>query len=323
MALKPSPDELSIDVARWPRERSYLVGVSGGLDSMTLWRSLRDAGYGELVIVHVDHGLRGSESEADAAFVAEAAKGSGTACEIRRVDVGAFAADEGLSIETASRELRYRAFAAVAVERGIPRVILAHHADDRVETVLMNLFRGSGSRGLVGMEAESRRPVGGIELSLIRPWLGVSRARILARAESLGIPWREDHSNASDFALRNRVRRRLLPEIEAVFGRDPRPAILRAAALAELDEAWIAERLGPLPRRGEGLDVKALRASPESQRNRLLLAWLRESGVPDCGFEEVRRAAAVLMTSARPARSSLPGGHWVRRREGVLFIERA
>ena len=99
--------------------------------------------------------------------------------------------------------------------------------------------------------------------------------------------------------------------------------MLRAADLAALEDTWAAEATGPMPWKGPngGLDVATLRGMPGAQRQRLLLKWLRERGVPDCGHDEVARVLTVLMTSARPARASLPGGHAVRRREGVLFME--
>lgn len=308
-------------VERWDPVRPHLVAVSGGIDSMVLWHLLRSAGFGKLIVVHVDHRLRGAESTGDADFVAAAAAGSGDEVEIRHVAVEAEAKRQKQSLETMARTLRYRAIAAVARERVCPRVFLAHHADDRIETALMHLFRGTGSRGLAGMSGESVRRVDGIDLTLIRPLLGVERAAITAYAAKHGLSWREDASNQSDFALRNRIRHRLLPEIEAVFGRDPREAILRAADLAALDEAWATEMLGDLPRRGNGLEVAILRTFPEAKRNRLLLSWLRESGVPDCGFTEVTRVATVLLGDGRPAKANLPGGFHVRRRAGVIFIE--
>ncbi|HRQ87879.1 MAG TPA: tRNA lysidine(34) synthetase TilS [Bacteroidia bacterium] len=304
----------------WDASCRWLVGVSGGLDSMVLWRLLREAGFHDLVVVHVDHGLRGKESDADAEFVAAEAKRLETPCEIRRVDVGARAREAKLSVETAARELRYAAFAEVAEKWDCPRLFLAHHADDQVETVLMRLFRGAGSRGLAGMERETTRRIGGTELRIVRPLLGVCREQLADEAARLGVPYREDGSNRSHFALRNRIRHRLLPEIEAVFGRDVRKSILRAAELAALDEAWATGELGSVETGGV-LDVAEMRSFPEARRNRLLLSWLRGSGVPDCGLAEVARAAEVLLSDARPAKASLPGGHHVRRRAGALFIE--
>jgi len=309
--------------AKWPPVRSYLAAISGGRDSMALLHFLHGAGYRDLVVCQVDHGLRGEASTAEGEFVRETAQRLDYTVELRRVEVTAFARSEKLSLETAARELRYRAFAEVAAKHDCRRLFLAHHADDRVETVLINLFRGTGAKGLAGMERETSRLVDGVELELIRPFLGITREEILRYVAVEKIEYREDESNASDFALRNRVRNRLLPLLGEIFERDVRPAVLRAADLAALEEAWAAEATGPLPWKGPdgGLEVAALREMPGAQRQRLLLKWLRESGVPDCGHDEVTRVLSVLLAEARPARASLPGGHSVRRREGTLFIE--
>ncbi len=307
---------------QWPRDRAYLVAVSGGLDSMVIWHLLHSSGYSDLMLVHIDHGLRGEASTGDQEFVRQEAEKTQTACEIRCVDVRSHASAQGLSLETAARELRYRAIAEVARATGRQQVFLAHHADDQVETILMNLFRGSGSRGLSGMQRESSREIDGLSLTFLRPLLDTPRALIRKYAETHAISWRDDESNASSFALRNRIRNRLMPEIEETFGRDAKQAILRAAKLASLDEAWSRSALGEMPIRGEGFDVVALRSLPEARRNRLLLSWLRKSGVPDCGWDEVERSAQVLVSDGRPAKASLPGNYQIRRRAGVLFLER-
>lgn len=290
---------------------------------MALLRFLHEAGYKNLWVCHINHGLRGESSEADESLVREEAARLGFEAVIRKVDVAGYARAQKHSIEAAARILRYRSFAEIGRERGCRRVFLAHHADDRVETVLINLFRGTGARGLAGIEAETTRVIDGVELELIRPFLAVSRETIDDYIDAKGIRFREDESNASDFALRNRIRNRLLPLLNEIFDRDIRPAVLRAADLAALEDEWAMAAIGNLPRKGDGggLDVSILRKLPVAQRNRLLLIWLRESQVPDCGLSEVERTSAVLLSAARPARASLPGGYHVRRREGALFIE--
>lgn len=322
--------EITLDItfrgvvkSRWDAGSRYLVAVSGGRDSMALLHFLHGAGYRNLVVCHVNHGLRGNASAEDAAFVQRESARFGYEMEVKTVDVTGFAARKKLSVETAARELRYRAFAEVAAARDCPRVFLAHHADDRIETVLINFFRGTGAKGLAGIEAEATRVIDGVELQLIRPLLTLPREEIARYVEARGITFREDESNASDFALRNRVRNRLIPMLNGLFERDVRAAVLRAADLAALEEAWAIEVMGELPRKGDagGLDVHRLRTMPEGQRHRLLLRWLRELGVPDCGSDEVARVAEVLMSDDKPAKSSLPGGHHVRRREGMLFIQ--
>lgn len=307
----------------WPPDRPYLVAVSGGRDSMALLHFLHGAGYRDLIVCQVNHGLR-EVSAAEAQFVRKKAESYGCRVELRQVDVRTFSRTQKLSQETAARELRYRAFAEVAEKYDCRRLFLAHHADDRVETVLINLFRGTGAKGLSGIETVSHRVVAGVSLEMIRPLLSVTREEIERYGKNEDLDHREDESNASDFALRNRVRNRLMPLLGEIFGRDVRAAVLRAADLAMLDEAWAAEATGPLPWKGEngGLDVAVLRAMPGGQRQRVLLRWLRERGVPNCGSDEVGRVGSVLMAEARPARASLPGGHEVRRRSGILFIDR-
>lgn len=308
---------------KWPPCLSYLVAVSGGRDSMALLHFLHEVGYRELTVCHVNHNLRGAASDEDAIFVVAQANKLGFLSVSSSVDVTSFAATEKISLETAARELRYRCFAEIARERNCPRVILGHHGDDRIETVLMNFFRGAGLRGLAGIEEETTRRIGETELCLIRPFLPLRREEISTYVSTHEIAFREDGSNHSDFALRNRIRNRLIPTLKEVFQRDVTGAVLRAADLAALDEAWAVEAVGNLPFRdgGAGLDVRTLREYPPAHRNRVLLTWLRQSGVPDCGSREVASVSAVALSCDSPAKTNLPGGHHVRRREGLLFIE--
>jgi len=323
-------DELKMDFPfaeemkkKWPPGLSYLVAVSGGRDSMALLHFLHEVGYRELTVCHVNHSLRGADSDEDASFVATESKKRGFLSVSSSVDVTSFAATERLSLETAARELRYRWFAEIARKRSCPRIFLGHHGDDQIETVLMNFFRGAGLRGLAGIEEETTRRIGEIDLCLIRPFLPLRREEISTYVTAHEIAFREDASNQSDFALRNRIRNRLIPTLKEIFQRDVTGAVLRAADLAALEEAWATEVVGDLPFRdgGAGLDVRKLREYPPARRNRVLLTWLRQSGVPDCGSREVARVSAVALSSDSPAKTNLPGGHHVRRREGLLFIE--
>ncbi|MEM9017443.1 MAG: tRNA lysidine(34) synthetase TilS [Verrucomicrobiota bacterium] len=300
---------------RLPIEDRYLVAVSGGQDSMALLHFLKEAGYSNLIVAHVNHGLRGDSSDADEAFVRGEARGLPFECE--RGNVANLAEKPGLSLETAAREFRYESLARISERTTCCLIFLAHHADDQVETILINLFRGTGGRGLGGMRERSERD----GLVLLRPFLEIPRSEIEHYIRENSIPFREDASNAEDFALRNRVRNRLLPAIHEIFERDVTGAVLRAAELARKDEDWAAVLESELPPLGEGLSVAALRALPEAQRDRLLLLWLRNSEVPDCGLREVETIVEVLHSNDRPAKANLPGGVHVRRREGILFLE--
>ncbi|MEX2578624.1 MAG: tRNA lysidine(34) synthetase TilS [Verrucomicrobiales bacterium] len=323
MPEKPQLDESFATALReWlPREERCLIAVSGGRDSMALLHFLHRYGYENLVACHVNHRLRGEASDADEAFVGSEVEKFGYEIECVQVDVRGFAKRKKLSLEAAAREVRYGHFSKAAAKHDCGRVLLAHHADDQVETVLINLFRGSGRRGIGGMRARSARTIDGKKLEILRPLLSVWRAEIVAYAEEHEVPFREDESNREAFALRNRVRHRLVPVINEVFERDVRAAVLRHAALARRDEDWANAMADALPRKGKGLGVEALREMETAMRDRLLLGWLRENGVPNGGYAEVARVVDVLLSTGRPAKASLPGGIHVRRREGILFLE--
>lgn len=189
------------------KERSDLwVGVSGGVDSMVLLHVLRTLGY-QCHVAHVDHGLRQSASDADRLFVQDHCSEQDIPFQTKRVNVQERAEAKGISVQMAARELRMEWFSDL-VQEGPGTIALAHHQDDSMETMLVNLMRGWGSRGLAGIAPRSG-PV-------IRPLLAVDRGSILSYAERNSVPFREDASNADPKYLRNRVRRELIPMMEAL-----------------------------------------------------------------------------------------------------------
>ncbi len=299
-----------------------LIAVSGGRDSMALLHFLHSNGYHNLTAVHVNHGLRGKDADADECLVLDYAESIRCQCVIFRVDVGEFAKEQKLSIEEAARELRYTEIARAAEKLDLSRVFLAHHGDDQVETILFRLFRGSGSRGIAGMSPSSSREIDGISLKLLRPWLSISKSEVNRYLVEHEIPFREDLSNQDDFSIRNRIRNRLLPDLEEIFERDVRGSVLKVAELARRDENYFSTHIPPLlmPKDHE-LDVATLRRLEPAIRDRLLLQWLRDEGVPDCGYSEVEKVASVALSEDKPAKENLPAGIHVRRRQGILFLE--
>lgn len=193
------------------------VAVSGGVDSMVLLHVLHCLGH-PVQVAHVDHGLRGAESDADRAFVEAQAGKLGLPFRAVRVDVKSVA--DGSSVQMAARQLRYQWFKALLRE-GPPVIALGHHADDRAETLLLHLLRGIGARGWNGMPAVTRLEEGRV----CRPLLGVGRKEIAAYAAAHGIAFREDASNRDPKYLRNRVRNELVPFLE-----DLRPGARNALA---------------------------------------------------------------------------------------------
>lgn len=190
-------------------DAAIVLAVSGGPDSMALLHGaaqlVADGERGwRLSIAHLDHGLR-AESGEDAVFVTTAAERLGLPFTVRRTDVAALARAEHRSLEDAGRLARYRFLDEVAAERGA-LIATAHTADDAVETVLLNLMRGSGVTGARGIPA--RRG------NIIRPLLGQRRAALRRELDSAGIAYLDDPSNDDPAYLRNRVRGELLPLIE-------------------------------------------------------------------------------------------------------------
>ena len=299
-----------------PDERC-LIGVSGGRDSVALLHQLRAAGFRDLVVCHLDHALR-AQSADDAAFVARLAKKWKYPSAIDRVDVASRARKKKLSLETAAREARYSFFAQVAREQKCPRLFLAHHADDQVETFLFNLFRGSSSSGLTGMAPLTSRTIDGVELQVSRPLLGVWREEIEAYIAAHRLAFREDESNTDPRFTRNRLRHEIIPALERAFGRDIRRAIWRTAEILRAEVEFLDRALGPEDPPAE-FKVRDLQAEPLALQRRRLHVWLKARGVPNVGFTEVEAVRGLL--GGRTAKANLPGRWHARRKAGKLFLE--
>lgn len=299
---------------RFPKARPFLVGVSGGRDSMALLHALVAAGYKNLVVCHLNHGLRGRASAADERFVVRAAAKLGLPVETARAQTARFAGEQGKSLELAARELRHAFFRACASRRRCHRIILAHHADDQVETCLFQFLRGSGAAGLAGMRAASKSG----RLQILRPLLDVFRADIEAYVREMAVAFREDATNADPKHTRNRIRHDVLPAIEKAFGPSFRAAILRASGILRLENDWLESQAPELPASFSCHEVRSLHPALQS---RAVHRWLGKNGVPEPGLQETRRVLSLLDVEAGPAKVSLPGKAHARRRGGVIFLE--
>ncbi|MFN3593171.1 MAG: tRNA lysidine(34) synthetase TilS [Thiobacillaceae bacterium] len=270
---------------RIPMRARLCVGLSGGLDSTVLLHLLHrlqpELSF-SLSAVHVHHGLS-AQADAWAASCDAFCTRLGVPLQVERVRV----AVRGQGIESAARQARYRVYAGLATDY----VVLAHQQDDQVETVLLNLLRGSGVQGLAAMPIE--RPLAGSGVRLLRPLLEVSRQQIEAYARAQGLAWVEDESNLDTRHARNHLRHRVLPEIERRFPAY-RGSLTRAARhLAECAElmAALAASDAAAAVTARGLSLARLAGLSRPRAKNLLRWYLAQEGF---GHWPERRTEALL-----------------------------
>ena len=307
------------DFMNQSRKRRYLLGISGGRDSVALLHLLLEAGYRNLVLCHLNHQLRGKASGQDAAFVRRLAKKHELPCEIGRENVPHMMAEKSESMELAARNARHRFFAHCSRQFRCKRILLAHHADDQAETVLFNLLRGS--QGLKGMRFCTSHQVEHKELVMLRPLLSTTRDEINNYLIAGKIPYRDDASNAESGTTRNKIRNKAIPMLNEIMGRDVSPALVRAEATSQLQQQAIELALSSLNLRDpQGrLFLPKLVNLPAAMQSTTLHHYLKEHGISDINHELIEKCR-TLITDKSAAKVNLPGGKFLRRKEKRLFI---
>lgn len=308
-----------LDLEPLSPHRGYLLALSGGRDSVCLLHALVEKGFQNLHLVHLNHQLRGQESEGDAHFVKELAQQLKLPLTSESAAIAELATQSGESLETAARHARHQLFAKVARATGYPRVLLAHHAEDQAETCLFNLLRGSS--GIKGMAPESTLTVGTETLTLLRPLLRTRRTEIDAYLHKHQLPFREDLSNQENIYTRNRLRNEALPLLENILQRDIVPALNRAAEATRENELIIDEYLDALSLQdpqGRLFLPKLRTLSPQLQRA-CLKAYLTQHRVEKIS-QRLLDDAIALIPAEGPPRLNLPGGVFLRRKEGRIFL---
>lgn len=273
-----------------------------------------------VVAAHLDHGIRGAASAADARFVARAARRLGVRCILGRARVPLRAKARRISLEMAAREARYAFLARAARRVGADAVATAHTADDQAETVLLKLARGAGPQGLSGI------PYEGVAhgIRIVRPMLDVTRAQVVAFLRARDQEWREDESNRDPAHLRNRVRACVLPVLERELNPDVRSALRRTADILSAENEWMdaaarealagASR-GRVRRAVSDLSVAPLAAMPVALRRRALRLWLSDAGVPadTIDYGVIGRVERLLRRASGTVDVELTDGWAVRR----------
>ncbi len=211
-----------------------IAGVSGGADSVALLELLLDFRSQlelEIFVVHINHGIRGSDALSDQRFVEELCSAKGVECNVYSYDVPSIACAEHLTLEEAGRKVRYEAFEDAAKKHGANKIATAHHQNDNCETLLFNILRGSGLSGLCGI-----RPVRG---KYIRPLICTSRREIEEYLNENGVYWVTDKTNGDAAYTRNRLRLELLPYIKEHFNPSVESALQRLSELCREDNDYI------------------------------------------------------------------------------------
>jgi len=295
---------------------SLLVGISGGADSVCLVHVLKELGFTP-GLAHVNHGWRGQESDEDVRFVKDLA---------RRLDLVFFESRSETdsspgNLEAAARTARQAFFQEVMEREGFAKLALGHSADDRVETFLHHLLRGSGTRGLVSM-----RPVSG---NIVRPLIQTSREEIEGYLKDMNQAWRDDRTNEDTRFARNRIRHVVLPELTSAFNPRLRASLSRTIDILEAEDDWLEDTtrkwLGSRSSLEGGalvVDFDDLPAMPIAFIRRVLRASLERAGssMQDIGFDHVENIRSLLESGKSGRIIELPGPIAVERNfEQLVF----
>lgn len=289
---------------------------------MALLYLLNREGFANVVVCHLNHGLRGRASVEDGRFVKKVAEKMGYVVEVGKVDLKKQMEASGDALELAGRKARHDFFGDCGQKYRCGGLLLAHHADDQAETVLWNLMRGSAA--CVGIRARRILTMGGRKILVERPLLHLRKARLVEWMMERGFKWREDASNGVSDVVRNRLRNEVFPLLDAVARRDVRPMFSRAAVVSEGHQEvmeWALQKAHVLDPQGR-LHLGVLRELPVGLQFFAMADFLRSRGVGDLSQGLVERCVAMADVK-NTASVNLPGGGRMRRRGGRIFLESA
>lgn len=304
--------------------RNVVIALSGGADSVCLAHIMKrlsdEAGGFEITAVHVHHGIRGAEADRDAEFCKKLCSGLGIGLKEIRRDVPAYAREQKLGSEEAGRRLRYEALRGEALNLSCAKIAVAHHMNDQAETVVFNMCRGSGIRGMRGMLPENDR--------IIRPLLCCTREEIEEYLRERDWRFCTDSTNGEDSYARNRIRHKVLPFLEENINVR---AVRNIAAMADRmarAEAYLEKQTDKGYEKaaaytGDGILLKNLEAEEPYIAGRIIRRALGElaSGLKDIGEIHVD-AVATLINAKSGKRADVSRGIEARREPGGIFLRR-
>lgn len=257
---------------------TYVVAVSGGVDSVVLLHLLRGQDQAKLIVAHFDHGIR-DDSARDRAFVQQLAVKYAVPFVYDNGQLGREAS------EAQAREARYAFLHRVRQASGARAVITAHHEDDLLETAILNMLRGTGRKGLSSLKSTE---------ALYRPLLRTKKQALISYAQANGLTWHEDSTNTDTTYLRNYVRRKIMPHFEGEAREQLRAYITQAQATNEEIDTLLAEQLAAQPSPNT-LDRHWFIMLPHEVAREVMAAWLRANEI--AGFD--RRMIERMVTQAK------------------------
>lgn len=285
----------------------YLVAVSGGADSVCLLLMLQQLGY-RIEAVHCNFKLRGEESDRDEQFVVDLCQRLAVPLHTAHFDTRTYASLHKVSIEMAARELRYHYFEQLRHDLNAQAVCVAHHQDDSVETILMNLLRGTGLRGLTGIKPRNGH--------IVRPLLCVSRHDIEKWLEAQGQPYVTDSTNLEADVVRNKLRLNVIPQLQAITPSATDNILATAHRLAEAERVYnhgISHSLSQLVH-DDALPISALLGEPSPES--ILFEWLAPRGFSPATIEHISQR----LPEAQNGRQWLSDSHVLTVHQGRLLL---
>lgn len=302
-------NNLKLKVAKFIRSQQllsadglHLVALSGGADSVALMLVLKALGY-RIEAVHCNFHLRGEESDRDEQFVKRLSNRENIPLHLIHFDTREYAALHQVSIEMAARDLRYHYFSQLLEDIGADTVCVAHHRDDAVETLLMNLLRGAGIHGLTGIRPRNRH--------VVRPLLCVSRKEILLALKGIGQEYVTDSSNLETEVLRNKIRLQLIPLLEQLNPSASENIFRTTFFLSEAEKVYNANFKAP----GNNLSISSLLEFPSPLS--LLHEWLSPLGFNRTQMFEILESS-ISVTSGKEFNSST---HTLVIDRDTIFVE--
>jgi tRNA(Ile)-lysidine synthase len=308
MSLLTSVPKTIADHRLIEQDSLVLIAVSGGPDSTALLHALHSLGY-LVQAAHLHHGIRGQEADEDAAYVQALCEKLSVPFHLGQRDVPKLREEERLSVQQAARHARYEFLTKVACEVHADVIATAHTQDDRIETVLLNILRGTGVEGLKGIPYRRGH--------FIRPLLDTSRADVEAYCEEHDLSPRRDSSNLSPAYARNNVRSELIPYLERRYNESVKSALLRLSLIASAESDYLANIARGWLSQNPTMPVADLAALPEALQRRVLREWIRGQRGEELANITHETIEGLREGLGGPFVLTLPGGDWVASSDGV------